>query len=258
MSIEDKSDLPVDPTAESDPAQNGDLLSEILDSQEVLTAEPLREFATASQVVAMNVPCFACHEPSFAKCFICNRPYCKKHPSYSDIALCFDCGSGNPAAEQDALRANFEMKPLVDDEGVEHDGKHLVPVADTFVVRGYIDRLTDEELDEQVNEYAVKMKDAEKLYYSRMIVHTTLRGAQDERKRRKRIKDRGAVVAKEADGSKVLIIPSLTATGKTTSTRKSTTAGSGVSEALKGMAASMTPEQKKAFMTKIMDIIAKK
>lgn len=189
---------------------------------------------------------FNCTDEAFATCLICKRSFCKHHASKNDLSLCFDCA----ADPTDAVVVETKIEPLVDDEGVTHTGRHIIPVNNTYIVTEYIDRLTDDELKAQVLAYQQKIKEAEQLLYSRVIVESTLRNNLEDRVKKKRVQDKAARIVRDATGSKTVVLP-----GANVRQRSASAAPTLNADMFKNMAAGMTPEQKAAMKAKLQAIL---
>lgn len=192
------------------------------------------------EIAKQHIECAFCHEVWFDKCVICHRPFCKFHVAKSDLTLCYDCAS-DPT---DSISFESKVEPLIDDEGVTHTGKRITPIGDTYVVTDYIANLSDEDLVKMLVEYQTKIKDAEKLLYSRIIVHNTIRGAVADRDHKKKMRDRAARVMKDATGAKTISLPG-------SSQLRQPKPQMSVKDSFAASAAGMTPEQKLELFNKL-------
>jgi len=129
--------------------------------------------------------CFACEELTIHSCILCNKFYCEAHTSELDPDYCNDCLTNT------ASIAVKESKPLVDDEGVKHEGRMLVPIGKLYFTSiESIVKMTDEELMRFIAQYTRKIHEAEHLrdYYSIMKnaaeLETHERGEAKARERR--------------------------------------------------------------------------
>ena len=149
--------------------------------------------------------CFSCLTKSGQTCYICGRPFCKTHTSKRDRWMCSDCSSD--AMPTDSLSVDVEIKPLVDDEGVTHKGKWITEVGGTHIAANYIDNLTDEELAAFAHEYQGKIREAEKLMYSRIMVKDRLDIAITDREKKKTRENRAERLARTVSTRQVIAPP---------------------------------------------------
>ena len=184
------------------------------------------------------------------ECMICHRNFCKTHVSSNDLDLCHECAA-EPNRDPTPVfkESTVTIGPLVDDEGVTHTGKHIVPVGDTFVAARYIDSLDDAALEVMLMEYKAKVQEAEKMLYSHTIVAGTVEMAISERKRKKRIQDHAARIVRTPQG-KQIVLP-----GRGTTSRVPQKVGA---DAVKERIALMSKEEKKAFLAKLFEILQSK
>jgi hypothetical protein len=186
------------------------------------------------------------------ECMICRRLFCKTHVSSSDLDLCHECAAEpnrDPTPIREFAESTVTIGPLIDDEGVRHTGKLITPVGDTFVASRYIDSLSDEQQEEMLMEYRAKVQEAEKLLYSHTIVASTVKMAISERKRKKRIQDHAARIVRTPQG-KQIVLP-----GRQTGPRVPQKVGI---DAVKERIASMSKEEKKAFVAKLFEVLKSK
>lgn len=114
-------------------------------------------------------------------CIACQRLFCAKHAAAPDDDLCSECGSPS------ALAA--EIKPLIDDEGVEHkNGQHIVPqltqVGNFYVTTpGYIAKISDDKLEALIAEMRRKVREAEAMTNTRRVILSTAELEKEERGR---------------------------------------------------------------------------
>lgn len=173
------------------------------------THEPETEEPSEPPLDPTKLPsCFVvnCRDRTFSTCFVCHRHFCKHHASHSDITLCYDC-SNDPKDLSDPIKVDVTIGPLVDQEGVTHNGRFITPIGDTFQSLSFLNDLSTNDAKAMIVEYQTKIKDAEKLMYSRLIVKSTLERLVEDREKHERFKAKAARIAKNLDGSKTVVMP---------------------------------------------------
>ena len=110
-----------------------------------------------------------CIEDALTNCVKCGKWYCLEHASDLDPTKhCVDC-----LKPEDAV---LEQSPLLDTEGVRHQGKVIRPVGIVFSQNGkLIHEMTDDELKEYIVRYQQAVHDCERsLDYSRITLGNAL------------------------------------------------------------------------------------
>jgi hypothetical protein len=151
--------------------------------------------------IAHGEACSYCTNTAHTKCFACQRFFCSEHASKHDTFLCRDCADPNA----DELTVDTEIKPLIDEDGVKHTGKHIIPIGGTYAATSFVDTLSDEDLRAYAEEYRAKVKEAEFMLYSRLIVSGNLDQKVLERERKRRLAGRAARIAKTPEGKQVIL-----------------------------------------------------
>lgn len=97
-------------------------------------------------------------------CKSCKLPYCVDHTSEIDTKFCLDC--------LNETTTKIKIEPLVDTEGLHHNGVKLTPVGEFwFSSANTVAELTDEQLDKWLTSHKNKIKEAEtKVSYHRLMV----------------------------------------------------------------------------------------
>ena len=110
-----------------------------------------------------------CTEDALTNCHKCGKWYCLDHASELDpTKYCSDC-----LKVEDAT---LEQAPLLDTDGVRHQGKVIRPVGNVFAQNGkLIHEMTDDELKEYIVRYQQAVHDCERsLDYSRITLGNAL------------------------------------------------------------------------------------
>jgi hypothetical protein len=111
----------------------------------------------------------ACVEDALTNCHKCGKWYCLEHASDLDpTKYCRECLKVEDASLEEA--------PLLDTEGVRHQGKVIRPVGIVFSQNGkLIHEMTDDELKEYIVRYQQAVHDCERsLDYSRITLGNAL------------------------------------------------------------------------------------
>lgn len=136
----------------------------------------------------------SCQVVTGQTCYVCHDYFCKSHASKHDPWMCSKCASDIEPIDYVGPKS-VEIKPLVDDEGVTHSGKHIVPVfADgktvTHIASSYVDSLSDTELESFLTELQEEVRKAERIMYSKIFAKSTVEIALSERKKARKRHDR--------------------------------------------------------------------
>ena len=134
------------------------------------------------------VECAKCHSLCFKVCPTCKGGFCEDHTSPIDDTVCSLCLPDSVVV--------IEEKPLVDDDGVSHEGKLIVPHGEGFKTLPHqIVELSDYQLKARIQYYKEKIRQLEKsLEYHRIALSTMeLEDAGREEIRKKKL--RGVKVA---------------------------------------------------------------
>lgn len=126
----------------------------------------------------MPETCASCENEAIAFCRKCTEPMCNIHRSSVDDDLCANCTNGD---------VGFRQEPLLDDEGVEHKGKHIVitgPIWQTNAA--IIAGLSDTELENHIESFRKLVNEAEKSTEYRRIKLAMLEFEKGDRKRARR------------------------------------------------------------------------
>lgn len=100
------------------------------------------------------------------------------HGSPIDEELCVSCMNGD---------VGFRTEPLLDDEGVEHKGKHIVITGPIWQINAAINAsLSEDELDERIDAFRKLVNEAEKSTEYRRIKLAMLEFEKGDRKRARR------------------------------------------------------------------------
>jgi hypothetical protein len=111
----------------------------------------------------------SCVEDALTHCHKCGKWYCLDHASDLDpTKYCVDC-----LKVEDAT---LEVSPILDAEGVRHQGRVIRPVGIVFSQNGkLIHEMTDDELKEYITRYQQAVHDCERsLDYSRITLGNAL------------------------------------------------------------------------------------
>jgi hypothetical protein len=112
------------------------------------------------------IECAKCHSLCFKVCPTCKGGFCDEHTSPVDDAVCSLCLPDSVVV--------IEEKPLIDDEGVSHEGKLIVPSGEGFKTLPHqIVELSDYQLKARIQYYKEKIRQLEKsLEYHRISLST--------------------------------------------------------------------------------------
>ncbi len=105
----------------------------------------------------------ACTEPAIYRCHKCSLLYCLDHASEVDPQrFCLNC-----LKVEDAV---IEETPLVDAEGVRHNGRVLRPIGSAFLTEEkMIYEMTEDELKVYITHYKILVREAAQLKEFREI-----------------------------------------------------------------------------------------
>lgn len=147
-----------------------------------------------------TMKCYAesCENETTRECQICNRPFCINHASKEEPDdFCIEC--------LNSVTAEMKEKPLVDDEGVKHEGRELTPIGQFWVSScGAIANMKDEELERFYNQYQLKVRELEALTDHYRVMKSMVSMEQAERQRSKSRSKRGVVITTPS-GQKVQV-----------------------------------------------------
>lgn len=149
--------------------------------------------------------CSFCNEDALTMCLKCGRWFCLDHASdLEPTKHCNECLKG-----VDAL---LEVAPLVDGEGVRHQGRVIRPVGVVFSQNGkLIHEMTDLELTDYIKFYQQAVHDCERsLDYARITLGNALYVAGD----------REIAKIQRSTGEVVFISKPTSSVGKVTKQRK--------------------------------------
>ena len=134
-----------------------------------------------------------CPNQSLSQCKRCKLLYCLDHASEIDpMMFCVNC-----ATPQDIT---IEQKPLIDKEGVTHQGRSLTPTGPLYVITSkLINEMSDEELKNFIIYNQQAIHEAENLVDYRKIRQGQAEGVAFERK--------VAYLARQEDGTIKFKIP---------------------------------------------------
>lgn len=123
--------------------------------------------------------CHICNsDDSILVCNSCKKPFCFTHRSSLDNAYCSAC--------IDFQNTRIESRPLVDDEGVSHKGRHLILTGETWMRnRDIIAQMTDIELEAKLTALKQAVKEAEMVLDFRRIALNQVQNEKDDRYSRK-------------------------------------------------------------------------
>lgn len=150
-------------------------------------------------------PCSFCTKLTARSCLICHRTFCLGHQSRRDKWMCSDCSSD--ALPLDELAIDVEIRPLIDDDGVTHKGKHIVPVAGTHISLHYIDTLSDKELEEFLTELKEEIRRTERMLYSKLLAQTTVETSLVERGKARKRSERAESLSRAVSSKQVIAPP---------------------------------------------------
>lgn len=123
--------------------------------------------------------CHICGEgDSIKNCLSCKKNFCFIHRSSLDNSYCSAC--------IDFQNTRIENKPLVDDEGVQHKGRHLILTGETWMRnRDIISKMTDVELEAKLTALKQAVHEAELVLDFRKIALNQVENEKGERYSRK-------------------------------------------------------------------------
>ena len=97
--------------------------------------------------------CFACDSFIVGFCRHCGQDFCEKHRSQRDSRFCSECIGENALQMQD--------EPLVDDEGVTHQGRHIKLIGEGWPASMEMIRtLNDLQLEAKITEWKKLLAEA--------------------------------------------------------------------------------------------------
>lgn len=124
-----------------------------------------------------------CSREAVEICATCHEPFCKVHASELDPAYCSDCLNES--------KANFVREPLKDDEGVVHEGTHIIPQGPAFkTLAQRVVEMTDEQLRAHIEYWKNRAKWLENaLEYARIsLASSELELAEREESLRRKLR----------------------------------------------------------------------
>jgi hypothetical protein len=110
------------------------------------------------------IHCYACESPlvNESKCKSCGNLFCSVHASQLDKSFCSSC--------IDFQNTRIENKPLTDQDGVTHKGRHLLLTGEVWMRnRDVISKMTDIELQAKLTALSQAVKEAEMILDFRRI-----------------------------------------------------------------------------------------
>jgi hypothetical protein len=147
--------------------------------------------------------CHLCQVECLSLCQACHKPFCDKHVSSLDNSFCIAC--------VDFQNTRIESKPLVDDEGVTHKGRHLILTGETWMRnRDVIAKMTDVELEAKLTSLKTAVHEAEMILDFRRIALSQVESEKGDRYSRKLSRRRliGAMDSVHKSATKVAGTPS--------------------------------------------------
>ena len=147
--------------------------------------------------------CRVCNAECKTICRSCNRPFCELHCSSLDSTYCAPC--------IDFTNTRIESKPLIDDEGNQHKGRHLILTGETWMRnRDIIAKMTDVELEAKLVALKEAVHEAELVLDFRKIARTQVESEIGDRYSRKMGRRRliGAMDSVHKNATKVAGSPS--------------------------------------------------
>lgn len=122
--------------------------------------------------------CRVCNVECKTICRSCNKPFCELHCSSLDSTYCAPC--------IDFSNTRIESKPLIDEEGQQHKGRHLILTGETWMRnRDIIAKMTDVELEAKLVALKEAVHEAELVLDFRKIVRTQVESEIGDRYSRK-------------------------------------------------------------------------
>jgi hypothetical protein len=122
--------------------------------------------------------CRVCSVNCISVCKFCNESFCELHSSSLDRSSCAVC--------VDFSNTKIESKPLIDDEGVTHKGRHLILTGETWMRnRDIISKMTDVELEAKLIALKTAVHEAEMILDFRRIASTQVESEIGDRYSRK-------------------------------------------------------------------------
>jgi hypothetical protein len=111
-------------------------------------------------------------------CASCHLHFCEKHVSEFDGSLCSTCVS--------IANTIIQSKPLIDEDGVTHQGRQLVLTGETWMRnRDIISMMTDAELEAKLESMTKAVHEAEMVLDYRRIQRNQLENEKSSRLSRK-------------------------------------------------------------------------
>jgi hypothetical protein len=123
--------------------------------------------------------CYACESIIIhATCKVCGNLFCLSHASQLDETFCSSC--------IDFSNTRIESKPLIDTEGVQHKGRHLILTGETWMRnRDIISKMTDIELEAKLIALKQAVHEAEMVLDFRRIAMSQIESEKGDRYSRK-------------------------------------------------------------------------
>jgi hypothetical protein len=121
-----------------------------------------------------SLHCSVCFAVCTALCRSCHKPFCELHVSSLDSSFCSPCVDFN--------NTKIEVKPLVDDEGVQHKGRQLILTGETWMRnRDIISQMTDIELEAKLVALKQAVHEAEMVLDFRRIALSQVENEKGDR-----------------------------------------------------------------------------
>lgn len=142
--------------------------------------------------------CHACQAECVTLCQACHKPFCYQHVSSLDNGFCSIC--------VDFSNTKIISEPLIDDEGVQHKGRHLILTGETWMRnRDIIAKMTDVELEAKLTAIKQAVHEAEMVLDFRKITLSQLESEKGDRYSKKLGRRRliGAVDAAHKSANKI-------------------------------------------------------
>jgi hypothetical protein len=111
-------------------------------------------------------------------CASCHKAFCTEHQSDFDRSICKECIS--------IANTIITAKPLIDDEGVSHKGRHLILSGEAWMrSRDVIANMTDHELEAKLQSLKEAVHEAEMVLDYRRIIYSQTENEKSSRLSRK-------------------------------------------------------------------------
>ncbi len=122
--------------------------------------------------------CHICNAEDGLICISCHKPFCPQHVSSLDNSYCTVC--------VDFSNTKISSTPLVDEDGVTHQGRHIILTGETWMRnRDIIAKMTDVELEVKLLGLKQAVREAEMVLDFRRIALTQVESEKGDRYSRK-------------------------------------------------------------------------